>query len=676
MNNTDTPLISVIVPVYNSEQYLEKCLDSIAQQTYTNLEIICVNDGSSDSSGEILDAYAARDPRFKIIHQANGGQASARNAALNIATGDYIANVDSDDYLELNAYERVAAHFADDIDMVWIGNHVVGDLDEKLMAAQRRFYELKYEGKRTLKNVPVSFMSGAVWNKIIRRPLLEKYRIRYPRGVVFEDLCYWACVVPIVGNVYFLPEKLYFYLQRADSTMGAARSKSSSKSKDVLKIIRPMYEFYSSNKLLGTHGALYDTFFVKFYSLAHKFLPGDMKQELLNEARDLVRKYGGRNEAIRINLIEKMMKRVFGKDRIRVRKFLGIPLYYSKSTWRGCVRKILGVKYYERRISPTSSYKRTLFVRESAGRKDYCFLGIPVFTVISRKGVRKKKLLGVTVRRRKLRTPAAAQAPGGAKQPIIRANVTYLAPNQRMAGKKVIITGGGRGLGFSMARKFMDEGADVLIAGRNAELLAEKAAELGCKYLALDVQDVAVFPEFIRQADEMLGGVNCLVNNAGISVHEANIRSVTPEGFDAQIQTNLRGAYFLSQAFIKLMEGKKRRDGSILFISSERGLFVDDIPYGLTKAAMNSLVQGLAVRMLPSGIRVNAIAPGITASDMTGFSADGNLFCGYNTSKRVFLPEEVSETACFLLSDCSRCITGQIIACDEGRAINPHWRRP
>ena len=206
--------------------------------------------------------------------------------------------------------------------------------------------------------------------------------------------------------------------------------------------------------------------------------------------------------------------------------------------------------------------------------------------------------------------------------------------------------------------------------------LAEKAAELGCLYLPIDLQDVSSFPEFIQKAEEMLGGVTCLVNNAGVSMHEPHIRAVTPEGFDAQINTNLRGSYFLTQAFIKLMEGKKRRDGHILFISSERGLFVDDIPYGLTKAAMNSLVQGLAVRMLPSGIRVNAIAPGITASDMTGFSADGNLFCAYNASKRVFLPEEVSETACFLLSDCSRCITGQIIACDEGRAINPHWRRP
>ena len=205
--------------------------------------------------------------------------------------------------------------------------------------------------------------------------------------------------------------------------------------------------------------------------------------------------------------------------------------------------------------------------------------------------------------------------------------------------------------------------------------MKEKAEILGCKYLALDGTDVHALPDVMQQAEDMLGGVNCLVNNAGVSLHETNIRTVTPEGFDTQINTNLKGSYFLAQQFIKLVESKQRKDCSIIFISSERGLFVDDIPYGLTKAAINSLVQGLAVRVLPSGIRVNAVAPGVTASEMTGFTTDGNLYCGYNADKRVFLPEEVSETACFLLSDCSRCMTGQILACDQGRAINPHWRR-
>ena len=101
--------ISVIVPVYNVEYYLKQCLDSIVNQTYRNLEIILVDDGSTDSSGDICDEYAQIDARIKVIHKENGGVSSARNAALDLCTpgGDLVAFVDSDDWLELNMYETL-----------------------------------------------------------------------------------------------------------------------------------------------------------------------------------------------------------------------------------------------------------------------------------------------------------------------------------------------------------------------------------------------------------------------------------------------------------------------------------------------------------------------------------------------------------------------------------------
>lgn len=273
--------------------------------------------------------------------------------------------------------------------------------------------------------------------------------------------------------------------------------------------------------------------------------------------------------------------------------------------------------------------------------------------------------------------PAPAAAPVKVEKKVVNhttAKVYTLAPNERLKGKKIIITGGGRGLGYAMAKKFVAEGAEILIAGRNEDTLKEKAKELNCHYLQLDVQDVSSFEHFIKKADEMLGGVDSLVNNAGISLHEGNIRKVKPEQFDMQIATNLRGAYFLAQQFIKLFEEKKRTGGNLLFISSERGMYVDDLPYGLTKVATNSLVQGLANRLLQSGIRVNAVAPGVTTSDMTGFKADGNLYCWYNINKRVYLPEEVAEVACFIMSDAAGCLDGQILVCNEGKTINAHWR--
>lgn len=191
--------------------------------------------------------------------------------------------------------------------------------------------------------------------------------------------------------------------------------------------------------------------------------------------------------------------------------------------------------------------------------------------------------------------------------------------------------------------------------------------------MVFNVQDTTTFNTFIDNANDMLKGANCLVNNAGISLHEPTFFDVTPESFDSQIATNLRGGFFLTQSFTKLLL-RENRKGNVLFISSETGETADIRPYGFTKAATNSMVQGLASLFIPKGIRVNAIAPGITASDMTGFRADNNLYINDKALERIYLPEEIAETACFLLSDLSGCISGQIIICNNGKTINARWK--
>lgn len=253
----------------------------------------------------------------------------------------------------------------------------------------------------------------------------------------------------------------------------------------------------------------------------------------------------------------------------------------------------------------------------------------------------------------------------------IYAKICYLNPNEKLKGKRIIITGGGRGLGFSMAKKFKAEGAEVLIAGRNEEILKRSASELGCKYLYLDVQDVSSFQRFLEQSDEMLEGIDCLVNNAGISLHEDGFLNVSSNEFDVQFDTNLKGPFFLTQAFVE--RSKKTKSESmknILFTSSETSMTVDERPYGLTKAALNSLIQGLAYRYVNDNFRINAVAPGVTVSDMVGGDVNGDLRLSFNITHRYYLPEEVAEIACFLLSDVSNCLNGQILVCNEGKTIN------
>lgn len=168
------------------------------------------------------------------------------------------------------------------------------------------------------------------------------------------------------------------------------------------------------------------------------------------------------------------------------------------------------------------------------------------------------------------------------------------------------------------------------------------------------------------------GKIHGLVSNAGISLHEGNFRNVTEEGWDSQMNINLKGNYFMVKAYIEYLESLDDKNGNVVVITSERSRRSDDIPYGLTKAASNSFIECFASKVISEGIRVNGVAPGVTASDMTGVDRNGNMYANWQPSNRFFLPEEVAEVVNFLLSDVSNCISGEIIACDQGRYIS-HW---
>ncbi len=262
----------------------------------------------------------------------------------------------------------------------------------------------------------------------------------------------------------------------------------------------------------------------------------------------------------------------------------------------------------------------------------------------------------------------------GVPNNIVRPQISPISCSAKLQGEKIVVTGGGRGLGLEMARRFKHEGADVLIIGRSEDTLLKASAEVGCKYLTADISDVKSSERIIRECIEILGGVDCLVNNAGMSLHEDDYLEVTSEGWDKQFDTNLKGPYFLTQRLVKYFLDSKKR-GNILFISSETGDTCDIRPYGFTKAAVNSVVQGLAFRYKLNGIRINALAPGITASEMTGVGKDGNLYAGDYGSGRFYLPEEVAEVATFLLSPASSCISGQIITCNNAQTVNARWKK-
>lgn len=259
------------------------------------------------------------------------------------------------------------------------------------------------------------------------------------------------------------------------------------------------------------------------------------------------------------------------------------------------------------------------------------------------------------------------------RTPEVRAKIYTILSNCRIDNKSIIITGGSSGLGLAMAKKFISEGAKVLITGRREDVLAKAASDLGCEYEVLDVTKPDTFEQFFVTAKAKLGRIDALVNNAGVSLHEGSFFDVTPDGFDKQIATNFKGAFFMTQAYIRTLVTDKAQ-GNVLFISSETGETADCRPYGYTKAAINSMVQGLAYLFKNNGIRINAIAPGITASAMTGVDPHGDISAGTYGQGRFYLPEEVAEVATFILSPASGCISGQIITCNNAQTVNARWK--
>lgn len=209
------PKISVIVPVYKVEPYLRKCLDSIVNQTYRNLEIILVDDGSPDNCPAICDEYAAKDARIIVIHQANAGVSAARNAALDIATGDYIGFVDSDDWLELDMYEYLL-HLAQTFDAHVSQCGYMEEGEHRLQLYTPIIDQMAQGGETGFSSDDWHKLSYANWNKLYRTEIVGE--LRFDENYVFgEDLLFNVQVLQRTQKVCFGSQAKYHYLQRQGS---------------------------------------------------------------------------------------------------------------------------------------------------------------------------------------------------------------------------------------------------------------------------------------------------------------------------------------------------------------------------------------------------------------------------------------------------------------------------
>lgn len=249
--------ITVIVPVYNVENYVREALDSVINQTYQNLEIIVIDDESKDSSGKICDEYAKKDSRITVVHQKNKGLSGARNTGLDLATGKYIMFLDSDDKFELDACENFYNEMEKTNADYVVGNYIYIDDDgtkwEKPVFDQEKYKEFKL----SIEDYKNSFfiMNSTVWNKIFRKSFLDELKIKFVERVPAEDAIFTTYCFIKSSNVYYMPKIMYNYRMRYTDSI------SNSCSKDyfmgINKAYKIIYENFKENDRLDFYRFFY-----------------------------------------------------------------------------------------------------------------------------------------------------------------------------------------------------------------------------------------------------------------------------------------------------------------------------------------------------------------------------------------------------------------------------------
>lgn len=280
--------VSIIVPIYNVQDYLEDCVKSITNQSYSNLEVILVDDGSPDNSGIIADKLAEKDERIKVIHKKNGGLSDARNVGMENATGDYLMFADSDDMMVqdgiLKMVEKIEKEDADYV----IGNYINCDEDGTYWE-KPVFNKEKYKSfKLSIDDYVDSFfiMNSGVWNKIFNHEFIKKLNLKFKIGLPAEDAMFTTYYFIKSTKVYYIPDIVYCYRQR-----GAGTSISMNCTKKyftgINEAYRVIYENFRDNQKLGFYRFFYakSMTYMLYKFIDSKLLTEDERIHILTDMR-------------------------------------------------------------------------------------------------------------------------------------------------------------------------------------------------------------------------------------------------------------------------------------------------------------------------------------------------------------------------------------------------------
>lgn len=250
------------MPVYNTEIFLRRTLDSLCEQTFQDIEILCIDDGSTDDSGKILEEYATQNQKVKVFHQQNLGPAAARNLGLEKASGKYLMFCDSDDWYEPTMCEEmVKALEVNDVDLVACDTSI-REQDKNHSRAQSDvdYNRLKIFGRQELTNELKAQINIVLWNKILKKDIVDRYEIKFPNGFEHDDMAFMFLYLEVARTIFGLEKKLYNYVLRQNSIMAKLLTKKNfNKKYDIIYSLSFILTKLQKHQLLNNK-----TYFFRF----------------------------------------------------------------------------------------------------------------------------------------------------------------------------------------------------------------------------------------------------------------------------------------------------------------------------------------------------------------------------------------------------------------------------
>lgn len=287
-------MISIVVPVYNSQSYLKDCLDSILSQDFEDFEIICVNDGSIDSSLSILNEYKIlHETKVKIINQKNGGRSVARNSGLDNCTGDYVMFVDADDILPrgvLSQFNRIITSHPS-VEAVVGAIQVLYEAHPEFKESDKTYYSICYSGCTEITDNVIDNFHYSTCGILFSRNVIKRKHLRFPVGLNYEDAYWHWCYFSQISKAYFVKEAMYTYIRHPSSIMSETFDNKEGLAVQHLFIAEAIFDFWRKNSQLQLHLGVIPKILEGCFWFAYKFSASFERTLVIYHCSRILRKF-------------------------------------------------------------------------------------------------------------------------------------------------------------------------------------------------------------------------------------------------------------------------------------------------------------------------------------------------------------------------------------------------